>query len=130
MLLGLPAYTSGFLLDCAPLLEWELLEDWTVLFLSLSLFTLGLSQFLAIVKCLINVCGKYGSISVLIEIYTKYSRNCEERELIFHIEQSWGQGKNGQRLGENLQGEGGKHCSLLRILTKQHRKDASCVYSC
>lgn len=39
-------------------------------------------------------------ISVLIEMYTKSSRNCEEGELIFHIEQSWGQGGNGKSRGK------------------------------
>lgn len=73
-----------------------------------------------------NVCGKYDVISAVIDMCTKSSRNTEERELIFPIEQSWEQWEDGG-LGKNLQGEGEKHCPLLRVLTKQPRKEIPVV---
>lgn len=79
-------------------------------------------------KCSINVCGNYSVISAVIEMCTKSSRNTWKSKFIFHIEQSWVQGEHGERLGRNLQGEGGKrNCPLLRVLTKQARKEMPVV---
>lgn len=119
----LSAHTSGFWLDCAPS-AW-LGAPWG---LGCILFLFFLHSRTCTVpgysKCSINVCGNYSVISAVIEMCTKSSRNTWKSKFIFHIEQSWVQGEHGERLGRNLQGEGGKrNCPLLRVLTKQARKE-------
>lgn len=50
------------------------------------------------------------------------------RENLFSMLSSFGgQGEDGERLGKNLPGEGEEHCPLLRILTKQPRKEMPVV---
>ena len=79
----------------AVILEWVTLpfskgssqpRDWTqVSHLAGGFFTSWARRETGYSKCSINVCGKYGAISIVIEMCPKSSGETEKRELIFHI---------------------------------------------